>query len=255
MAYLWSYQEIVDELKHRLVYTTSELESTRTDLKEDMRRNDEDIKQLLQLLNVASNERDHANEQLQITLDKLIQFSSPTEIYPVLPNLQIESPNVKPIEVMSRFTESDHNISSETYNHYNYGSSSIGSNFDPVSSHQPFIQEFNGPSGVGFMSSGSSKSNDDQATAVIENLAWRKPLPQKGRLLQAVMEAGPLLHTLLVAGNLPQWRNPPPPLQAIQIPQVSITGRHDPLEVINQRLLDSNSSYPLQNSLRSTYIP
>lgn len=38
-----------------------------------------------------------------------------------------------------------------------------------------------------------------------------KALPEKGRLLQAVVEAGPLLHTLLLA-PIPQWKNPPPPL-------------------------------------------
>ncbi|PPD94710.1 hypothetical protein GOBAR_DD08246 [Gossypium barbadense] len=45
-----------------------------------------------------------------------------------------------------------------------------------------------------------------------------------GKLLQAVMEAGPLLQTLLVAGPLPNWRNPPPPLQALKFPTVSANG-------------------------------
>ncbi|KAL2239384.1 UNVERIFIED_CONTAM: hypothetical protein Sindi_0579600 [Sesamum indicum] len=45
-----------------------------------------------------------------------------------------------------------------------------------------------------------------------------RPLPEKGKLLQAVMKAGPLLQTLLLAGPLPQWRHPPPPLDSYQIP-------------------------------------
>lgn len=45
-----------------------------------------------------------------------------------------------------------------------------------------------------------------------------RPLPEKGKLLQAVMKAGPLLQTLLLAGPLPQWRHPPPPLDTYQIP-------------------------------------
>lgn len=45
-------------------------------------------------------------------------------------------------------------------------------------------------------------------------------LPEKGELLQAVMKAGPLLHTLLLAGPLPEWRHPPPPLVAGEIPPV-----------------------------------
>ncbi|XP_039026422.1 uncharacterized protein LOC120160020 [Hibiscus syriacus] len=61
----------------------------------------------------------------------------------------------------------------------------------------------------------------DSGTAVIDNLAKGKTLPEKGKLLLAVMEAGPLLSTLLLAGPLPQWRNPPPS-DAFRIPHVSI---------------------------------
>ncbi|KAL1544415.1 hypothetical protein AAHA92_21270 [Salvia divinorum] len=44
------------------------------------------------------------------------------------------------------------------------------------------------------------------------------PLPEKGKLLQAVVKAGPLLQTLLLAGPLPQWRHPPPAVDPYQIP-------------------------------------
>ncbi|XP_057781861.1 uncharacterized protein LOC131000111 [Salvia miltiorrhiza] len=54
-----------------------------------------------------------------------------------------------------------------------------------------------------------------------------RPLPEKGKLLQAVMKAGPLLQTLLLAGPLPQWRHPPPPLDTYQIPP-------PPLPALNQ---------------------
>ncbi|KAI3696933.1 hypothetical protein L6452_29570 [Arctium lappa] len=43
-------------------------------------------------------------------------------------------------------------------------------------------------------------------------------LPEKGKLLEAVMKAGPLLQNLLLAGPLPHWRHPPPPLDTYQIP-------------------------------------
>lgn len=58
----------------------------------------------------------------------------------------------------------------------------------------------------------STVENTSAAAAAgqLELLAARRPLPHKGRLLQAVMEAGPLLQNLLVAGPLPRWRNPPP---------------------------------------------
>lgn len=47
------------------------------------------------------------------------------------------------------------------------------------------------------------------AAAQLELLAAKRPLPRRGRLVQAVMDAGPLLQNLLVAGPLPMWRNPP----------------------------------------------
>lgn len=50
-----------------------------------------------------------------------------------------------------------------------------------------------------------------------------KSLPQNGKFLQAVMEAGPLLHTLLLAGPLPQWQHPPPPLNSTDIPTIAIS--------------------------------
>ncbi|KAL8150888.1 hypothetical protein V2J09_020696 [Rumex salicifolius] len=58
--------------------------------------------------------------------------------------------------------------------------------------------------------------------SVAVTLVPRKPLPEKGNLLQAVMKAGPLLQTLLLAGPLPQWRNQPPVLEPFEIPPVGI---------------------------------
>ncbi|BBN08952.1 hypothetical protein MPTK1_4g15860 [Marchantia polymorpha subsp. ruderalis] len=48
-------------------------------------------------------------------------------------------------------------------------------------------------------------------------------LPEKGKLLQAVMKAGPLLQTLLLSGPLPQWRHPPPAMDSVEIPRVSMS--------------------------------
>ncbi|KAK1670292.1 hypothetical protein QYE76_058451 [Lolium multiflorum] len=59
------------------------------------------------------------------------------------------------------------------------------------------------------------------AAAQLELLSAQRPLPHKGRLLQAVMEAGPLLHNLLVAGPLLRWRNPPPVLVSLTNAMIS----------------------------------
>uniref|UniRef100_A0A251TW77 Uncharacterized protein n=1 Tax=Helianthus annuus TaxID=4232 RepID=A0A251TW77_HELAN len=55
-----------------------------------------------------------------------------------------------------------------------------------------------------------------------DKVVLTKGLPENGKFLQAVVEAGPLLQTLLLAGPLPQWQHPPPQLNSIEIPPVTI---------------------------------
>ncbi|KAK6144580.1 hypothetical protein DH2020_021400 [Rehmannia glutinosa] len=68
------------------------------------------------------------------------------------------------------------------------------------------------------------------------------------KFLQAVLETGPLLQTLLVAGPLPRWRNPPQ-MQPFQIPPVSIkacdavnVGQLDYSRTMNSQSYNSNFS-------------
>ena len=231
---------------------------------EQIRKYREEVKHLLNLLNLAYQERDEARDQLQKLLNKLMP-SSPTELQPILPHPQSESPLMIAAKANSSITES--NSLSDTYNHQSHGSSPVDSFFDAVNSpdfssinvvdsgsmgfvNQPFVQEYNGSVSTGLVSPGVTKV--DPAATVIDNLAKGKTLPQKGKLLQAVTEAGPLLQTLLVAGPLPQWRNPPP-LQTFKIPPVSMKGfdsksanqkpAANPNRTIVQKRLNS-SSYP-----------
>ncbi|XWS71736.1 hypothetical protein CRYUN_Cryun03dG0164100 [Craigia yunnanensis] len=261
---LWNYQENFDELKLKLQYTTIELESVKMEANEQTRKYREEVKNLINLLKLTYQERDEARDQLQKLLNKLMP-SSPTELQPILPHPQSESPLMIAAKANSSITES--NSLSDTYNHQSHGSSPVDSFFDAVTSpdfssinmadsgsmgfvNQPYVQEYNGCVSIGLVSSVMTKI--DPATTVIDNLAKGKTLPQKGKLLQAVMEAGPLLQTLLVAGPLPRWRNPPP-LQTIKIPPVSIKGcdsksanqkpAANPNITIVQKRLNS-SSYP-----------
>ncbi|CAI9778438.1 unnamed protein product [Fraxinus pennsylvanica] len=55
--------------------------------------------------------------------------------------------------------------------------------------------------------------------------------------LQAVMEAGTLLQTLLLAGSPLQWRHPLPPLDTYQIPQSPVVIPAPPLKPIHQESL------------------
>ncbi|PVH34758.1 hypothetical protein PAHAL_7G024300 [Panicum hallii] len=59
-------------------------------------------------------------------------------------------------------------------------------------------------------------------------MALARRLPEKGRLVEAVVSAGPLLQTLLLAGPLPRWRHPPPAAPA-DIPPFN-PGRQSPLK-------------------------
>ncbi|KAL6011240.1 hypothetical protein ACLOJK_001685 [Asimina triloba] len=225
--------------------------------KEEKRRNEENMKQLLQLLNAASQERDEANNQLQRLMNK-ITLSSTTEPSQILLNLQPESPpQMIPTIGNSSLTEAD--SFSDTYNRHSHASS-VDSFLDGVSSpdltnmnvadsshtvlpKQPLLHDHNVNLPTGIISSDMSRI--DPASAIINQIALKRPLPEKGKLLQAVMDAGPLLRTLLVAGPLPQWRNPPP-VHSLQIPPVSIQGC-DPMPVVPESI--TNPRYPIKNSV------
>ncbi|KAJ6309799.1 hypothetical protein OIU76_014689 [Salix suchowensis] len=164
-----------------------------------------------------------------------------------------------PARANSSITES--NSLSDTYNHQSHGSSPVDSLFDAVTSpdfsninmadscHMGFVnktlvQDYDGSVPTGLVAPAVAKI--DPADVVIDKFVKGKVLPENGKLLPAVMETAPLLQTLLLAGPLPRWRNPPP-LHPFKIPPVSISG-----ETPN---LTANSSCLAQQPLASpSYI-
>ncbi|KAG6593425.1 hypothetical protein SDJN02_00521 [Cucurbita argyrosperma subsp. argyrosperma] len=199
----WTYQQGLDEIKQKLLCATIELESAKMEANQEMMKNKESVKNLMNLLQMAYRERDEAKNQLQKVLNELMLTS----------HFQAESPVGK---ANSSITESN-SLSADTFNNnpqsqsQSLGSPVVDSFFDAVSS-------------TDFSSLNVGDSyNVDPCGLVIENIVKGKKLPEKGRLLQSVMEAGPLLQTLLVAGPLPRWRNPPP-LQPFKIPPVLMKG-------------------------------
>ncbi|XP_039012707.1 uncharacterized protein LOC120142011 [Hibiscus syriacus] len=238
---LWNYQENFDELKLKLQYSAIELESVKMEADEQIRKYKEELKLMLNLLNVAYQERDEAREQLQKLLNKLIPYETPFMIA---------------AKTNSSITES--NSLSDTYNkHHSHGSSPVDSLFDAVTSPDfPTIKMtdscgmglLNQPFATGlFPSKLMTKVVDVEAT-VIDNLAKERTLPEKGKLLQAVMEVGPLLSTLLVAGPLPQWRNPPS--YTFKIPQVSIKGCDS--KIHNQKSVANPNNRVVQKRVNSS---
>ncbi|KAG5238171.1 E3 ubiquitin-protein ligase [Salix suchowensis] len=247
-----------DELKQKLVYATIELGSLKVEANEEMRKHKEDVNHLINLLKMAYQERDEAKGQLQKLVNKL-KLSSATGLLPILPQAQPESPLVMPARANSSITES--NSLSDTYNHQSHGSSPVDSLFDAVTSpdfsninmadscHMGFVnktlvQDYDGSVPTGLVAPAVAKI--DPADVVIDKFVKGKVLPENGKLLPAVMETAPLLQTLLLAGPLPRWRNPPP-LHPFKIPPVSISG-----ETPN---LTANSSCLAQQPLASpSYI-
>ncbi|CAD6273194.1 unnamed protein product [Miscanthus lutarioriparius] len=185
-------QESVAELKQTLLATTMELEAAR----EELKRKEQSIAKLAELVREVAKERDDARDQMQSLRLLAAQAAAAAAAAPAPPL------------VTSSFTDSDCSLVSSPVDPF----------FDPVTSADrrgklspatppaassavaPKRQCQPGGGGVGVGSA---------ADAVLDMLASKRPLPHKGRLLAAVMEAGPLLQNLLVAGQLPRWRNPP----------------------------------------------
>ncbi|MED6108202.1 hypothetical protein PIB30_021339 [Stylosanthes scabra] len=183
----------MEELKQSLLYTTLELEQTRAAVQEELKKRDEQLLTLKDLLNKTITERDEANDKCQrLLLEKLL--------------LQQQHNNgavAAPLSGISSI-EDDHR---RNINNGHYSSSDCEESI--VSS--PLMENHLSPQALAAAES-----------AMIEAVTPTGPLPEKGKLLQAVMKAGPLLQTLLLAGPLPQWRHPPPPLESFEIPPVTI---------------------------------
>ncbi|CAI9776709.1 unnamed protein product [Fraxinus pennsylvanica] len=242
MVSLWNYQENIDELNQKLMYAILELEKSKVEANEKTRKNKERVKQLIQLLNITIQERDEARNQLQTLLKKSMLTSS-TESLNILPQFHVNNPLVKPRKTNSCITES------------NSLSSLVDSLFDAVSSpelsNSIMISTNQVPTGI---------PNIDHASLIIDNLVTGRVLPQTGKFLQAVVEARPLLQTLLVAGPLPRWQNPPR-VQPFHIPPSPIKGydhemfAQEPASNLGQLVSRSLDSQPCaQMSCESSQI-
>lgn len=215
LSWPYYYQvKSMEELRQSLLYTTMELETTRVTAQEEIRKREEQLTHVKELLNRAISERDEALQKCQsLLLEKLIlqqQKQSPPQIHSGVSSIEFEQePIKKTIESNNGFSSSD----SE----------------DSIISSPPKDSVF----------SASPAGLPENALRLISG---KKSLPEKGKLLEAVMKAGPLLQTLLLAGPLPQWRHPPPPLEAFEIPPVSIPAISSPEVTQKEQLLINVSS-------------
>ncbi|XP_004287552.1 PREDICTED: uncharacterized protein LOC101295363 [Fragaria vesca subsp. vesca] len=206
----WAYYcqgKSMEDLRHSLLYATMELEQTRAAAQEELRKRDEQLSHLRDLLNNAIREKDEAQDKCQrLFLEKLL----------LQQQLQQQHNHTAPLSGMSSIEDDPRRGGIDSNNGGGFSSSDCEESI--VSS--PVIDPIP-PTQLPLPPSSLQKQ--------IGNLVPDKPLPEKGKLLQAVRNAGPLLQTLLLAGPLPQWRHPPPPLESFEIPPVTITSPPIPL--------------------------
>ncbi|EHA8589129.1 hypothetical protein COCNU_scaffold008160G000010 [Cocos nucifera] len=179
-----------EELKQALLRTTLELESTRIAAQEELRRMEAQALNLTHLLEIATRERDEARHQCHALLLLLMDHN----------NHLASNPNPNPNPNQAVQLDEGSNVAT--------GAGGLSSSSEGGGEEE--------------RSNGTSPAGMAAVEAEMEAAARRRGLPEKGRLLEAVMAAGPLLQTLLLAGPLPQWRHPPPALQTFEIPPVSI---------------------------------
>ncbi|OAY38090.1 protein enabled homolog [Manihot esculenta] len=215
----WAYfcqGKNMEELKNSLLFTTLELEQTRVAAQEELRKRDDQLSHLKDLLNKITSERDEARERCQrLLLEKLLlQQQQQQQNAPLSGISSIEDEPRRAIDSNNGFSSSDCEES--------IVSSPV---IDPISQ-PPQLPPVLAPQSL------------PQPTIEV---VPQKPLPEKGKLLQAVMKAGPLLQTLLLAGPLPQWRHPPPPLESFEIPPVTIPSPPLPPQPQPPQLLHQDS--------------
>nr|GEW77981.1 hypothetical protein [Tanacetum cinerariifolium] len=259
LSSVWQYHENIDELKQKLLYKTFELEAAN----EEIKRSSESMKQMSQLLEVASQERDEATYQLQKLLNTILKPSNDQQTFnatnQLTPNCFVgdqhhQGPLMIPTKANSSIMESNSLLGA-----YNHNSSPV---FDPIPSLEflninvknPYVQDYTQIGGISNTLNGSSNMPKvDEATMVMEHMIKGKTLPQKGKLVQAIWEAGPLLQTVMDEGPLPKWRNPPPcqtfniPQMDVGVDQVTLTQRQsvrNPNKFLNSPMMMLKQSQP-----------
>lgn len=190
----------MEELKHCLLCTTLELENTKIAMEEELKKRDNQLLHLKGLLDMTIAERDEAQERCQSLLLQNLLLHQQQQLMTGASSAQEED------ELRRRARKEDQIINGCCFNFSSSGDCEVES-------------------------SASSKTLDSM-------VPHDKPLPEKGKLLQAVMRAAPLLQTLLLAGPLPQWRRPPPSISSSEIPPVKIPSPPLPTVFLQDSLIN-----------------
>ncbi|KAL5055959.1 hypothetical protein RYX36_036641 [Vicia faba] len=184
-VFIYQEEQREHEQKHKLIDTILELEAMKK-----MNR------ELNNQLKIAYQERDEARDQLQKLKNKFcpidFQQENPFMFHSSKPNSSITDSSTlsysSPSSVDSFFETASSSMLSNT---------SMG-----YLNHHPG-QSFH------YLMEPIEEQVHDFGSEYINSIAKERVLPQKGMLLRSVIDAGPLLQTILLEGTLPRWRNPP----------------------------------------------
>ena len=98
----------MEELRHSLLYTTLELEQTRLAVQEELRKRDDQMIQLKELLRKVVRERDEAHEKFQrLFLEKLLLHHQQQQVAPLSGVSSIEDEPRRGIDSNNGFSSSD----------------------------------------------------------------------------------------------------------------------------------------------------
>lgn len=214
------FEEGIEELKHSLFYTTLELETTILSAHEEIARKEEELFHLKDLLTMTIKERNEFQGKCQM--------------------LELEKATLQQLQQQEGKSDSAQGEVLKGGGGTNKGPSTSDStennpilppSFPPPPTPPPLPPQLAGKLGP-----------------------EKQLLPENGKFLKAVMEAGPLLQTLLLAGPLPQWQHPPPQLNSVEIPPVTISSPPPPPPGILHREsgISTNGSF---NSRKRVMVP
>lgn len=220
---------MMGEMSKLILQSRMELEATVIAAQDEIMRKEEELIHMKDLLMMTIKERDEAQSVLQkLKFEKLVLQKQLQQLKQPENPLKAATVAAATATVAVSLSNANTNINTNTTTNC----------FSSSSSESEESSIINSPQG-GVNSPITLHQPPPLPPQIAAKLATNPlPLPEKGKLLKAVMEVGPLLQTLLLAGPLPQWQHPPPRLESIEIPPVTINTSNSP----RKRVLDNFDS-------------
>ncbi|CAA7042216.1 unnamed protein product [Microthlaspi erraticum] len=161
------------------------------------------LQELSILLAATVRERDEASERVRYLLAEVAQLQKLINNILLLDGQQV-SHYYYPMEETNR-----HHISGESQSPFFVASPLEVVVSDPAGISSPAISDAGSHSYSSNQMGFDGQNGKDFETIVLETIGHGGVLPENGKFLQAVNEAGQVLESLIRTGRVPKWRNPP----------------------------------------------